>query len=219
MQILSSIMKMQHDTLKGHHQQHARLTEALMVIASIGRARTRQPRWVRFGLSASGIALLATASLVAPAALAEEPSRIRAPLSAGVKKQAVVPELASQRIAILEQTGRSFRQLSAAPAPPGLDSRHARRAAEYDRWLLKTAKACEELARRWERALAGASTRRPEDPLASATREMQEMNQSFSLQYLGLQQKIQNENRQFSMMSAVMKVKHDTAKAAINNIR
>jgi hypothetical protein len=52
-----------------------------------------------------------------------------------------------------------------------------------------------------------------------ATKEMQEMNQSFNLQYLELQQNMQNENRKFSTLSNVMKTKHDTAKATINNVR
>ena len=46
-----------------------------------------------------------------------------------------------------------------------------------------------------------------------------EMSQSFNLQYLQLQQNMQEENRQFSSLSNVMKTKHDTAKNAINNVR
>jgi hypothetical protein len=48
---------------------------------------------------------------------------------------------------------------------------------------------------------------------------MQEMSQNFNLQYLDLQQDMQNENRQFTLVSNIMKTKHDTAKSAINNIR
>jgi len=55
--------------------------------------------------------------------------------------------------------------------------------------------------------------------LMAATKEMQEMNQSFNLQYLQLQQKMQTDNRQFTLMSNIMKTKHDTAKNAINNVR
>ncbi len=50
------------------------------------------------------------------------------------------------------------------------------------------------------------------------TRRMQELNQSFNLQYLGLQQNMQSENRQFTTLSNIMKTKHDTAKNAINNV-
>jgi hypothetical protein len=59
----------------------------------------------------------------------------------------------------------------------------------------------------------------PQAQLFTATRQMQEMNMSFNLQYLMLQQKMQGENRQFTLMSNIMKTKHETAKAAINNVR
>ncbi len=52
-----------------------------------------------------------------------------------------------------------------------------------------------------------------------ATQEMQEMQMSFNLQYLALQAKMSHENRQFTAVSNIMKVKHDTAWNAINNIR
>lgn len=55
--------------------------------------------------------------------------------------------------------------------------------------------------------------------LFEATKQMQEMNMSFNLQYLQLQNQMQSENRQFTMVSNIMKTKHDTAKNSINNIR
>ncbi len=57
------------------------------------------------------------------------------------------------------------------------------------------------------------------DKLFKAAEEMQEMSQSFNLQYLALQQTMQQENRQFALISNIMKTKHDTAKSAINNVR
>lgn len=48
---------------------------------------------------------------------------------------------------------------------------------------------------------------------------MQEDNQVFNLQYMHLQQSMQSENRHFSTMSNLLKARHDTAKAAINNMR
>jgi hypothetical protein len=55
--------------------------------------------------------------------------------------------------------------------------------------------------------------------MLTATKQMQEMNQGFNLQYLSLQDKLQNESRQFTLLSRIMKTKHDTAKNAINNVR
>lgn len=46
-----------------------------------------------------------------------------------------------------------------------------------------------------------------------------EMSQSYNLEYLALQQNMQNENKQFTTLSNVMKTKHDTAKNAISNVR
>jgi hypothetical protein len=55
--------------------------------------------------------------------------------------------------------------------------------------------------------------------LFKAIDEMSEMQMSFNLQYLMLLNKISQENRQFSMVSNIMRNKHDTAKNSINNIR
>jgi hypothetical protein len=55
--------------------------------------------------------------------------------------------------------------------------------------------------------------------LMQATRDMQEMSMSFNLQYLALQQKMQNQNRQYTAMSNVMKTKHDPTRNVINNVR
>jgi len=55
--------------------------------------------------------------------------------------------------------------------------------------------------------------------LLDQTKGMQEMMASFNLQYLQLQEKMQQENRSFSTISNVMKTKHDTAKSSINNVR
>lgn len=52
----------------------------------------------------------------------------------------------------------------------------------------------------------------------AATRELQRESQTFNLQYLQLQESMQRESREFTALSNVMKVKHDSAKAAINNI-
>jgi hypothetical protein len=55
--------------------------------------------------------------------------------------------------------------------------------------------------------------------MMSQMRSFQEMNMSFNMQYLALQEKMQADNRQFSTLSNIMKTKHDTAKNAINNVR
>jgi hypothetical protein len=48
---------------------------------------------------------------------------------------------------------------------------------------------------------------------------MQRESQQFNLQLLNLQTDIQDENRRFTTISNVLKSSHDTAKAAVSNIR
>ena len=55
--------------------------------------------------------------------------------------------------------------------------------------------------------------------LLSATKQMQETQMSFNLQYLQLQSQMQNENRIYTAISNIMKTKHDTVKNGISNIR
>jgi hypothetical protein len=48
---------------------------------------------------------------------------------------------------------------------------------------------------------------------------MQRESQAFNLQLLELQEQVQQENRRFTTVSNVLRAKHDTAKAAVSNIR
>ena len=66
---------------------------------------------------------------------------------------------------------------------------------------------------------AGDGVMNSQQDLMSATKSMQETQMSFNLQYLQLQNTMQNENRQFTMVSNIMKTKHDTVKNSISNIR
>jgi hypothetical protein len=57
-----------------------------------------------------------------------------------------------------------------------------------------------------------------EGDLLEATRALQQEARTFNLQYLQLQDGMQRESREFTALSNVLKVKHDSAKAAIGNI-
>jgi hypothetical protein len=48
---------------------------------------------------------------------------------------------------------------------------------------------------------------------------MQREAQSFNLQLLNLQEEVQTENRRFSTLTNVIRARHDTAKAAVSNVR
>jgi hypothetical protein len=48
---------------------------------------------------------------------------------------------------------------------------------------------------------------------------MSPQNQSFNLQYLMLQENMQQEQRQFTLLSNILKTRHDGAKNVISNVR
>lgn len=52
-----------------------------------------------------------------------------------------------------------------------------------------------------------------------AARALQAEGQSFNLRYLELQERLQRESREFTALSNVMKVRHDAARAAIQNVQ
>ncbi len=49
--------------------------------------------------------------------------------------------------------------------------------------------------------------------------KLQQQSQEFNLQFLQLQEGLSQENRRFSALSNVLKARHDTSKAVIQNIR
>lgn len=67
-------------------------------------------------------------------------------------------------------------------------------------------------------AAAGTAGSGGEGDLLAATKALQQQSQSFNLGYLQLQESMQRESREFTALSNVMKVKHDSAKSAISNI-
>jgi hypothetical protein len=69
------------------------------------------------------------------------------------------------------------------------------------------------------RAAYEASRGMSQDQLMNATKQMQETQMSFNLQYLQLQSQMQHENRSYTAISNIMKTKHDTVKNSISNVR
>lgn len=58
-----------------------------------------------------------------------------------------------------------------------------------------------------------------EDSTFDQVRALQEQAQAFNLQYLAIQEQVQQENRRFTTLSNVAKAFHDTNKAVLQNIR
>ena len=112
------------------------------------------------------------------------------------------------RIKILKETRKTLHKLSKKSGPRGLSTLEKAELRRYDDWLGIKCKELDNLIKFGEKL-----HRLRKDRSAA------EMEESFNLQYLQLQQNMQGQNRQFTAVSNIMKVKHDTAKAAINNIR
>jgi len=143
------------------------------------------------------------------------PSKTQAPMDRRAVDQSANDGMVAARVARLRHARDVLRKLAASPLPRNLSPAERLEAGRYNKWLIDAAGRLDALARR------GQMLRRPgaASTSAEAQRRMQEMNMSFNLQYLQLQQNMQMENRQFTLMSNIMKVKHDTARNAINNVR
>jgi len=87
--------------------------------------------------------------------------------------------------------------------------------------LEKTQKAYQQAAEKMAGLYAKLSRKiqEPGESCPAAMKQLLDMNQSFNLQYLGLQQVMQDESRRFTLVSNIMKTKHDTAKNSISNLR
>jgi thiamine pyrophosphate-dependent acetolactate synthase large subunit-like protein len=94
---------------------------------------------------------------------------------------------------------------------------YVKSAGDIDRLVAKLLQKVREVSRL--AAEAGQPGSGPSDKLRRAIEEMTEASQGFNLQYLDLQKQMQDENRRYTLISNVMKTKHDTARNAINNIR
>lgn len=55
--------------------------------------------------------------------------------------------------------------------------------------------------------------------VSQISRQEQDAQRSFNLQYLQLQSQLQQENRSYEMVHNIMQAKHDTVKNSISNIR
>jgi predicted nuclease with TOPRIM domain len=74
----------------------------------------------------------------------------------------------------------------------------------------------EKLEKSYDEMLANGTS---QNELLDATKQMQETQMSFNLQYLQLQSQMQHENRSYTAISNIMKTKHDTVKNSISNVR
>ncbi len=116
---------------------------------------------------------------------------------------------ANKKIAQLLRTSYILENLASKSMKEALRKEQIKEVQRYNRWLRKTSKEIKQFVNHWQSKFRGSKN----------SKQMLEMQMGFNLQYLHMQNKIAHENRQFTMVSNIMKNKHDTAKNAINNIR
>lgn len=110
-------------------------------------------------------------------------------------------------MATQQQRKEALRALDESAADlAAMDEINRRMAAAADRFAVLAAKLVADLAA-------------SQAQLPEATKQMQETQMSFNLQYLQLQNQMQNESRQYTAVSNILKTKHDTVKNSIANIR
>jgi hypothetical protein len=160
------------------------------------------------------ICALVFASLILPfraAHAADSPCARAAP---GAKTVSVA--CIKARIAILLDVRKVFLEVAGEPLPVNLSRADATVAKSWVVWLEGSAAKLQDLAEMGERSIGEA---RGGGPVLQTTKQMQETQMSFNMQYLALQTQMQKENSTYLMVSNVLKTRHDTAKNSISNIR
>lgn len=126
-----------------------------------------------------------------------------APAAAQTATGCAVPLAActQQRVAHLLTQSRNFARAAAMRPPAKLLPRQRLAINNFDNWL------------------RGASARTGNLAQAGRRARTDDMQTSFNMQYLMLQNQLQNESRRFAIVANIMKAKHDTAKSSIGNLR
>jgi hypothetical protein len=123
---------------------------------------------------------------------------------------------AQVRIEKLQQAAHILGQLAVEPLPENLTENEKTEAMNYIRWLIKSSRKLDDLARRWQDAF---STSGMVKSLSVSQKQIEEVNMSFSPQYSALQDELSNELLQYAMISDIMKSSYDTAQNSINSLR
>jgi hypothetical protein len=147
--------------------------------------------------------------------------------AAGQRMEISQDALIAQRVATLRRVSEVFRATAAEPLPSDLSAQELTEAKSYTAWLRDWADRLDTLAATGAGVAGGTDPitaaagggGNSQDALLAATKNMQETQMSFNLQYLQLQSSMQNEHRRFTMVSNVLKTRHDIVKSSISDIR
>lgn len=127
---------------------------------------------------------------------------------------AAAPALSPKEAANLQRARTAVTEMAMLARTPD-----EKKLAEQDRMLVERAIRLAERRAAARAALLAAQGGGGQAQLLAATKNMQETQMSFNLQYLQLQTQMQHENRSYTAISNILKTKHDTVKNSINNVR
>jgi uncharacterized protein YdiU (UPF0061 family) len=156
---------------------------------------------------------------------AERPSDGDSSQAPALRKAALAGDLKAlqQRQSNARSAASILRALAEEAMPAGLPRTEQTTWKRYAEFLRACSDRIENVVARWEAKLVALDEQirsaQSERALRAAARQLAEVSRSFSMQYLGLQQEMQAENRKFTALSSIMKTRHDTAKNAIGNVR
>jgi hypothetical protein len=163
--------------------------------------------------AAALVALVAVALPSATKGVAQEATISRFSVPAAPPQAAMLKREEDLALERAEEAVREMQAVAKTESEKELANNDSRIVAEIRRLVLQRQVA------RSSGSTQGAATSSGSSALTTATRQMQETQMSFNLQYLMLQSQMQNDNRQFTAVSNIMKTKHDTVKNSLSNIR
>ena len=129
-----------------------------------------------------------------------------------------------RRVASIRAVRDVLRQEASTGLPPGLSAADSAEARRYVAWLTMWADRLDALAMQGDYSIGKGGRGASGGDLDSqaqffqATKQMQERQLSFNVQYLAVPKQMENQHRQFTMVSNVLKTKHDVVKSAISSI-
>jgi hypothetical protein len=148
-----------------------------------------------------------------------EPTMAHAPTELRAETPSAKQQLAGlrERLAKLEAIASELHALAKDPMPKGLPAQDRKTWPGFIEFVSQSAEQLSASTREWTNTLDALETGLAdrEDPEAA----VEEATMSFNMQFLRLQSSMQHESRTFTMISNIMKTKHDTVKNSISNIR
>jgi len=122
-----------------------------------------------------------------------------------------------KRVAKIEAIANDLEELAKEPMPKGLPVEDRESWPRFNEFVARSAGQLRTSAVTFAEALDALELElaQHEDPGLA----IDELSASFDLRYLALQTQMQAESRAFTMISNIMKTKHDTVKNSISNVR